>query len=76
MNLYIDNHKFIYETENICRLFFPNSKFKVIKNTKPCESDDEFIYTNITIENYEAIIEAIVKLKGEIKKKYSKMNAK
>lgn len=73
MNLYIDNHKFIYETENICRLFFPNSKFKVIKNTKPCESDDEFIYTNITIENDEAIIEAIVKLKGEIKKKYSKV---
>lgn len=34
MNLYINNHSFHYELENLARLFFPNEKISV---TKDCE---------------------------------------
>lgn len=33
MNLYINNHGFHYELENLARLFFPNEKINVIKNS-------------------------------------------
>ncbi len=32
MNLYINNHSFHYELENLTRLFYPNEKIKVIKD--------------------------------------------
>ncbi len=32
MNLYIDNHKFHYELENLTRLFYPNEKINVIND--------------------------------------------
>ena len=32
MNLYINNHSFHYELENLARLFFPNEKINVIKD--------------------------------------------
>ena len=41
MNIYIENHGFVYETENIVRMFFPNEKLPIIKEytaqkEKPC----------------------------------------
>lgn len=41
MNIYIENHSFAYEMENVVRLFFPNDKLNVIKENineyeKPC----------------------------------------
>lgn len=41
MNIYIENHEFVYETENIVRMFFPNEKLPIIKEytaqkEKPC----------------------------------------
>ena len=34
MNLYIKNHEYHYELENLCRVFFPNEKINVIKDTQ------------------------------------------
>ena len=73
MNIYIDNHKFHYEIENLCRLFFPNSKLKVIKDKKP-QSDDDFIYTNICLEANKAIIKASVKFNGKFNEKYAEVS--
>lgn len=45
MNLYIDNHKYHYEMENLIRVFFPNDKIEKIYE---CETFDiPFVYTNI-----------------------------
>ena len=73
MNIYIDNHKFHYEIENLCRLFFPNSKLKVIKDKKP-QSDDDFIYTNIYLEANKTIIKASVKFNGKFNEKYAEVS--
>ena len=73
MNIYIDNHKFHYEIENLCRLFFPNSKLKVIKDKKP-QSDDDFIYTNIYLEANKAIVKASVKFNGKFNEKYAEVS--
>ncbi len=46
MRLYIINHGFHYELENLCRVFFPNDKIDV---TTDAAGDDEsdFIYTEL-----------------------------
>lgn len=46
MKLYIDNHEFHYELENLCRVFFPNDKIEVIKQL-PSNFDGDFIYTSL-----------------------------
>lgn len=38
MNLYIVNHPYHYELENLTRLFYPNEKIIVIKSDEPPES--------------------------------------
>ncbi|MEE3333917.1 MAG: coproporphyrinogen dehydrogenase HemZ [Ruminococcus sp.] len=45
MNLYINNHSFHYELENLTRLFYPNEKIKVIKDSSDFEKP--FINTQI-----------------------------
>ena len=43
MNLYVINHGFHYELENVARLFFPNEKITVVRE---CERKEEpYIYT-------------------------------
>lgn len=44
MTLIIDSHPFSYEMENLCRLFYPQSRIKVV--SEPCE-DDTVVYTGI-----------------------------
>lgn len=46
MNLYINNHSFHYELENLTRLFYPNEKINVIKDSESFEKP--YIITNIT----------------------------
>jgi len=46
MNLYIINHSFAYELENLTRAFFPNEKIKVIKEISPLEAP--FVYTEVS----------------------------
>lgn len=54
MNLYIQNHKFHYELENLTRLFYPNEKITVIKDA----ADLKEPYINTVIDD---------KLKVEVK---------
>lgn len=46
MNLYINNHAFHYELENLTRLFFPNEKINVIKDSETY--DLPYITTSIS----------------------------
>ena len=41
MNLYVINHGFHYELENVARLFFPNEKITVVRE---CERKKSRIY--------------------------------
>ncbi len=45
MNLYIQNHNYHYELENLCRVFFPNEKINVFKDEPLISSDENFILT-------------------------------
>ena len=48
MKVFIDNHKFHYETENLTRVFFPNEKIEIFR--QPCdiaEEDTPFIETRL-----------------------------
>jgi len=44
MTIYIDNHPFHYEMENLVRLFYPNEKISVISEISQ-EKEAEYIYT-------------------------------
>ena len=39
MTIYIRNHDFHYELENLCRIFFPNEKIIVVKDREPDPSE-------------------------------------
>ena len=56
MLLIIDNHEFHYETENLCKMFFPKEKVIVINDDKT--PNDNFIYT--AIKENEIIVKATV----------------
>ena len=52
MKVFVDNHKFHYETENLTRVFFPNEKLEVLKQT--CDisgSDEPFVDTRREISD-------------------------
>ncbi len=46
MNLYVKNHSFWFELENLTRLFFPNEKITVYKEFETTEAP--FIYTEVS----------------------------
>lgn len=46
MNLYVKNHNFHFELENITRLFFPNEKITVIRDFS--EPQPPYIYTEVS----------------------------
>lgn len=45
MNLYVKNHRFWFELENLTRLFFPNEKITVFKDFSEVEAP--YIYTEL-----------------------------
>lgn len=49
MKLYIKNHTFHYETENLIRLFFPNEKITVVKEV-PDILEKPYVFTEISNE--------------------------
>lgn len=49
MKIFINNHPFHYEIENIARLFFPYEKLEVIKDNLN-EKDEEYILTTVDKE--------------------------
>lgn len=67
MILYIINHDFQYETENVLRIFFPLEKIKTIKSNDSLKDfpQTDFTYTEIVnFSDYSRII-CKIKLKGE-----------
>ena len=46
MNLYVKNHNFLFELENLTRLFFPNEKITVIRDFS--EPQPPYIYTEVS----------------------------
>lgn len=46
MNLYVKNHNFHFEIENLTRLFFPNEKITVIRDFS--EPQPPYIYTEVS----------------------------
>lgn len=46
MNLYVKNHNFHFELENLTRLFFPNEKITVIRDFS--EPQPPYIYTGVS----------------------------
>lgn len=64
MNLYIVNHKFHYELENLTRLFYPNEKINVIKDNsdyiEPCiiTGLDESLTVSVNIDGYKKTLKA------------------
>lgn len=46
MNLYVKNHNFHFELENLTRLFFPNEKISVIRDFS--EPQPPYIYTEVS----------------------------
>lgn len=48
MNLYVKNHNFHFELENLTRLFFPNEKITVIRDFS--EIQPPYIYTEVSDE--------------------------
>ncbi len=59
MNLYIDNHTFHYEMENLLRAFFPYDKISVYKEYKALEkpyvltSIDKIISVTLSLDDFE-----------------------
>ena len=47
MILVIDGHSFHYEMENLCRVFFPHQKIKVMSVLSQNEEDGQLIYTGL-----------------------------
>ncbi len=59
MIVFISGHKFHFEIENLCRMFFPNSEIKLVYEY--FETDEDCLYTSLIRRN------AITELKAEIK---------
>lgn len=63
MKVFVDNHKFHYEMENLTRVFFPNEKIEVVKS--PCTDDGETPYILTKREINSESIELVCKLKTD-----------
>ena len=59
MTIYIDNHSFHYEMENLVRLFFPNDKINVT-NEIPQEKEIPYIITSMTVDDTTTKVKAQV----------------
>lgn len=57
MTVYLKNHRFAYETENLCRLFFPDEKIKVIEdeNINGCNENEFSLF--VSFDGSEAVAE-------------------
>lgn len=74
MVLIIVGHKFNYEMENLCRVFFPSDKIK-IETDKDFLTEDNFVFTSLeAFDNVDAIINVKVRINNE--KKFKSLTIK
>ena len=60
MIVFILGHKFHFETENLCRLFFPNADIKLSYEYK--ETTDDFLYTEMISSKDAIVLKARIKV--------------
>lgn len=56
IKIYIDNHSFHYEMENLTRVFFPNEKLEVLRGERPNETESLCLITSKTAEGVECAL--------------------
>lgn len=56
IRIYIYNHSFHYEMENLTRVFFPNEKLQIIRGELPRESDQPCLITKRTDKGVECTL--------------------
>src|SRR5690242_15289516 len=59
MKIFIENHSFHYEIENLTRIFFPNQKLEIIKNGLK-NAEKPYILTSLSIKEDNAMINVAV----------------
>ncbi len=59
MFVFVINHKFHFETENLCRIFYPNTDIRLCYEF--CETTEDYLYTEMILDDCSA------KLKSEIR---------
>ena len=69
MTVYIIGHKFHFETENLCRMFYPNSDVKLCYEFD--NSGDDYLYTEMTNNNGITVLSANINV-SEGSAQYSK----
>lgn len=73
MIIYIKDHKFHYEIECLCRIFFPNEKF-VISKEDIDNSNEEYIFTQVIDTDLCKILKTKVKIGNVIKESESRIS--
>lgn len=72
IDLYIIGHDFLYEIENVCRLFLPEYKYNFLQYDKIEEENFNFIYTKLDNQhNGDIILQVRVNFKGNVQNKTS-----
>lgn len=75
MIIYIKNHDFHYEVENLTRVFFSNSKLEVVHNI-PDELTPPYVYTECVVDNNTACLITEILIDDFHDKKVNKFNNK
>ena len=60
MIIFISGHKFHFEIENLCRMFFPNSEIKL--NYEYSDTDEDYLFTSMISENGVTILNANIRV--------------
>ena len=63
MIILIENHPFAYEMENLCRVFFPNEKFTIVREA-PEQGEEDLVRTGRRAEADGVRLSAGVRLSG------------
>ena len=63
MIILIENHPFAYEMENLCRVFFPNEKFTIVREA-PEQGEEDLVRTGRRAEADGVRLTAGVRLSG------------
>ncbi len=60
MLVFILNHKFHFETENLCRMFYPNSEIKLCYEY--IDTAEDYLYTNMVRNGDSAVLKAEIRV--------------
>jgi oxygen-independent coproporphyrinogen-3 oxidase len=61
MTIYIEGHSFRYETENLCRIFFPHEKFNITEALANKKDDTYYVYTARVLQQGTCLLAAEIR---------------